>query len=102
MSRSFRAKATTASLVSFLKMGTITTSIGASRGGRTRPLSSECAMMIAPMRRVEEPQDVAHTWSRVLSFVWKVTSNAFAKFWPRKWDVPACSDFLSCIMASMQ
>ena len=49
-----------------------------------------------------EPQDVAHTWSSVLSFVWKVTSNAFAKFWPRKWDVPACSDFLSCIMASMQ
>ena len=73
----------TASLVSFLKIGTMTTSIGARRGGRTRPLSSECAMMSAPIRRVETPQEVAHTWSRVLSFVWKVTSKALAKFWPR-------------------
>ena len=29
-------------------------------------------------------------------------SLALAKFWPRKWLVPACSALRSCIIASMQ
>jgi len=45
----------------FLYIGTITTCKGARVGGRTRPLSSECDMMSAPINRVETPHEVAHT-----------------------------------------
>ena len=48
---------------SFPVIGTITTWIGASFGGSTRPLSSPCAMISAPIRRVETPHEVAHTYS---------------------------------------
>lgn len=36
---------------------------GCEMRGRTRPLSSECVMINAPIRRVDTPQDVAHTYS---------------------------------------
>ena len=36
-----------------------------------------------------------------MSFVWNVTSKAFAKFCPRKWEVPDCRALPSCIIASM-
>ena len=84
-----------------LKIGTTTTCIGAIFGGSTSPLSSECAMMSAPMRRVLTPHDVAQTYSGLFSLLRKVTSNDLAKFCPRKCDVPLWSAFPSCIMASM-
>ena len=84
-----------------LNIGTITTCIGAIFGGRTNPLSSECAIMRAPIRRVLTPHDVAQTYSGLLSLFRKVTSNDLAKFCPRKCDVPLCSAFPSCIIASM-
>ena len=58
--------------------------------------------MIAPTRRVETPQDVAQACCQVPASFWNLTSNALAKFCPRKWLVPACSALLSCIIASMQ
>ena len=70
-------------------------------GGTMKPASSECVMMRPPMRRVDTPQDVCHTWCCLPSRPWKVMSNALAKFCPRLWLVPACSAFLSCIIASM-
>jgi hypothetical protein len=57
-------------------------------------------MISAPTRRVETPHDVFHTWSRSPVAVWKLTSNAREKFWPRLWLVPAWSALLSCIIAS--
>src|SRR5690625_7504118 len=59
-------------------------------------------MMSAPTSRVDTPHDVAHTYSSSLFLFWKVQSNAFAKFWPRKWLVPACSALPSCFSASMK
>ena len=41
--------------------GVSTRLIGANFGGSTRPLSSECVMIKAPIKRVETPQDVAQT-----------------------------------------
>ena len=87
---------------SFLPSGQMTTCVGASRGGTTSPLSSEWVMMSPPMSRVETPQLVAQANSSLLSSVLNFTSNAFAKFCPRKWLVPACSALPSCIIASMQ
>ena len=58
-------------------------------------------MISAPTRRVDTPQEVAQTWSRPPSLVWKVTSKALAKFCPRLCEVPACSALRSCIMPSM-
>ena len=46
---------------SFLKIGTITTWIGANFGGKTNPSSSLWLMIRAPIKRVETPQLVAHT-----------------------------------------
>ena len=65
---------------SFLQIGTITTWIGARAGGNTRPLSSEWVMMRAPIRRVETPHDVAHTYSMLLFLSTNCTLNALAKF----------------------
>src|SRR5260370_37711047 len=59
-------------------------------------------MIIAPMTRVERPQDVVQQccncpfWSRYL------TSKAWAKFCPRKWDVPDCNALPSPIIASIE
>ena len=82
-------------------MGTITTWMGAKRGGSTRPLSSPWAMISAPIRRVETPQEVAHTYSCLPSLPVNCTSKDLAKFCPRKCEVPACRAFPSCIIASM-
>ena len=57
--------------------------------------------MSAPMRRVDTPHDVAHTYSGLFSLLRYVTSKLFAKFCPRKWLVPLCRALPSCIMASM-
>mmetsp|Transcript_8522 Transcript_8522/g.13023 ORF Transcript_8522/g.13023 Transcript_8522/m.13023 type:complete len:333 (-) Transcript_8522:169-1167(-) len=84
-----------------LVMGTITACTGATGGGSTRPASSECVMTSAPSSRVLTPQEVAHTSSRPPSAVWKNTSKARAKFWPRKCEVPLCSAQPFCIRASM-
>ena len=83
-------------------IGTITTCVGASFGGNTKPSSSECVIIKPPMRRVEAPQDVAHTYSSLFSLFKNLTSNAFAKFCPKKCDVPACNALPSCIKASIQ
>ena len=83
-------------------MGTMTTSMGASFGGRTKPWSSLWVMMRAPIKRVLTPHEVAHTCDLPPSLSAKVTSKALAKFWPKKWDVPACKALPSCISASMQ
>ena len=58
--------------------------MGASFGGRTSPASSECVMIKAPIKRVDTPHEVAQTNSCLPSRVANFTSNARAKFWPRK------------------
>ena len=83
-------------------MGTMTTWTGASRGGTTNPWSSLCVMMRPPTSRVDTPQLVAQAYSTWPAAFWNFTSNALAKFWPRKWLVPAWRALLSCIIASMQ
>ena len=55
-------------------MGTMTTCVGAMRGGRTRPLLSPWVMMTAPIMRVVEPQDVWNGYWSLLSRPVKVTS----------------------------
>mmetsp|Transcript_3441 Transcript_3441/g.6510 ORF Transcript_3441/g.6510 Transcript_3441/m.6510 type:complete len:239 (-) Transcript_3441:364-1080(-) len=42
------------------------TCTGATRGGRTAPLSSPLTRMAVPMERVVNPHDVCHTWCRSL------------------------------------
>ena len=64
-------------------------------------MSSLCVMISAPIRRVDTPHDVAHTYSSSLFLLMNFTSNAFAKFCPRKCDVPDCNALPSCIIASM-
>ena len=59
-------------------------------------------MMSPPISRVVTPQLVAQANSSLFSSFLKVTSNALAKFCPRKCDVPAWSALPSCIIASMQ
>ena len=58
-------------------------------------------MIRPPTRRVDAPQLVAQACSRTPFSVVNVQSNAFAKFCPRKCDVPACRALPSCIIASM-
>ena len=72
-----------------LNIGTITTCIGASFGGKTNPKSSECDMISAPINRVDTPHDDAHAYSILPSLFVNFTSNAFAKFCPKKCEVPA-------------
>ena len=50
----------------FETMGMMTAWVGATRGGSTSPASSACVITSAPSSRVETPQLVAHTSSRVL------------------------------------
>src|SRR5262249_19233694 len=71
----------------FLKIGTITTWIGANRGGSTSPWSSECVMISPPISRVETPQLVAQGYSRWPAWFWNCTSKPLPKFWPRRWGV---------------
>jgi hypothetical protein len=46
------------------KIGTTATCTGAIRGGSTRPASSPCARISAPISRVETPQEVEWHSSR--------------------------------------
>mmetsp|Transcript_103338 Transcript_103338/g.316260 ORF Transcript_103338/g.316260 Transcript_103338/m.316260 type:complete len:302 (-) Transcript_103338:643-1548(-) len=81
---------------------TMTTWMAATAGGRTRPVSSECAMIVAPISRVDTPQDVAHTYLKSpVSSVWYCTSKALAKFCPRKCEVPAWMAMPFCASASI-
>ena len=86
---------------SFRPSGQMTTCVGASRGGITSPLSSLCVMISPPISRVLTPQLVAQAYSSLFCSLVNFTSNALAKFCPRKCDVPACSALPSCIIASM-
>ena len=86
---------------SLRQIGTTTTWTGARRGGTTRPSSSECAMIKAPIKRVEEPHEVVQAYASWLSGVVYLMSNVRAKFCPRLWLVPAWSARPSCIIASM-
>ena len=63
-------RCTAARSASFLPSGQMTTWIGASRGGTTRPLSSECVMIRPPISRVETPQLVAQAYSSLSSSFW--------------------------------
>mmetsp|Transcript_3309 Transcript_3309/g.11425 ORF Transcript_3309/g.11425 Transcript_3309/m.11425 type:complete len:270 (-) Transcript_3309:556-1365(-) len=85
----------------FRVIGTTATWTGATRGGSTRPASSEWVMTSAPSSRVDTPQDVAQTSSRFASLFWNWTSKARAKFCPRKCDVPLWSAQPLGIKASM-
>mmetsp|Transcript_9139 Transcript_9139/g.26677 ORF Transcript_9139/g.26677 Transcript_9139/m.26677 type:complete len:309 (+) Transcript_9139:454-1380(+) len=101
LSLSTAAVTAAASSVPGLPTGTMTTCVGATFGGSTRPLSSACVMTSAPMSRVLTPQLVAQTISRLPSLFWNCTSKALAKFWPRKCEVPLCSAQPFCMSASM-
>ncbi len=67
----------------------------------TRPASSEWVITRPPMSRVETPHEVCQTKCCWPSRPWNWVLKALAKFCPRLWLVPACSAFLSCIIASM-
>ena len=56
-------------------IGTITTWTGDTRGGRTRPVSSECVMINAPNNRVDTPQEVPHTSFCFPSVSWNLIKS---------------------------
>ena len=74
---------------------------GASRGGRISPWSSPWVMIMAPMKRMLNPQEVVQTYCWVLFSSRNWILKALAKFCPRKCDVPACRALPSCIKASI-
>jgi hypothetical protein len=82
-------------------LGKITTCAGASRGGMITPSSSPCVMTSPPIMRVEVPQDVVQANCSTPCASRYLISEDFAKFCPRKCEVPACSALPSCIMASI-
>ena len=93
----------TGALSASLRMiGSSATWAGASLGGMITPLSSPWTMIRPPISRVDTPQVVVQAYSSLPSRDWNLMPEALAKFWPRKWVVPACSALRSCIMASMQ
>ena len=71
------------------------------RGGTIMPSSSAWAMMAVPMRRVLTPQLVVQANSCVFWRERNWMPLALAKFWPRKWEVPAWMALRSWTMASM-
>ena len=79
----------------------MTTCIGATFGGKTNPLSSPCAIIIAPINLHETPHEVCHAKCSTLSLSANLTSNGFEKFCARKWDVPICNAFPSGIIDSI-
>ena len=83
-------------------MGMRTTWVGAILGGSTRPSSSEWVMITAPISRVETPHEVVQQYSSVPDGLANLISWAWAKFCPRKCDVPAWSALPSCIIASIE
>ena len=82
-------------------MGTMTTWMGATRGGSTSPASSPCVITSPPIMRVETPHEVFQANSSPPPSAANFRLNCFAKFCPRLCDVPACSALLSCISASV-
>ena len=58
-------------------------------------------MTSAPIRRVDTPHEVCHTYSFVPSAVAKVMSKGRAKFCPSSWLVPICSALPSPIIPSV-
>mmetsp|Transcript_45726 Transcript_45726/g.115091 ORF Transcript_45726/g.115091 Transcript_45726/m.115091 type:complete len:231 (-) Transcript_45726:648-1340(-) len=72
-------------------MGTMTTWMGATRGGSTSPLSSPCTITITPIARVLMPQLFcqANAFSFLSFSNWML--NIFEKFWPSACDVAACT-----------
>ncbi len=54
--------------------------VPATRGGKTNPCSSPWIMIMAPIKRVDEPQDVVCTYVCWLSSFKNLISKASAKF----------------------
>ena len=76
-----RQAVSTASFSSGVRwMGRSTTWVGAIRGGRTRPSSSEWVMITAPINRVETPHEVVQQYSSVPDGPANLISWARAKF----------------------
>ena len=78
-----------------------TTWTGANRGGTRSPASSPWAMMMAPIRREDAPQEVCQA-----KLCWPPSSrnvmpNALAKPCPNSWLVPIWRALPSLIMASV-
>ena len=100
---SFSAASSTATRDSSLvRTGRMTICEGATRGGKTSPSSSECAMISVPMSRVLTPQLVVQASWRLPSRAANSMPEAREKFCPRKCEVPAWMALRSCTMASMQ
>ena len=57
----------------------MTTWIGASLGGRIKPWSSPWVMMIAPMKRVESPQDVVQQYCMLVVLIQVLDIKGFGK-----------------------
>jgi hypothetical protein len=81
-------------------MGTITTWIGATLGGRS-PMSSPWVIMIPPTMCVLIPQDVCYTNCNSAFLYVDWVPNAQTKFWLRFWIVPAWRAQQSLIIATM-
>merc|ERR1719420_1170242 len=63
--------------------------MGATRGGITKPFSSPCTKIMAPMERVEKPHEFCHTSVLEPESSSNLMSNILAKFWPKQWEVAA-------------
>ena len=59
-------------------------------------------MIKAPISRVETPHEVVQQNSSAPETLANLMFWAFAKFWPRKCDVPAWRALPSCIIASIE
>ena len=88
--------------LSFGIIGTMTIWWGANLGGSFKPLSSPWAMIIIPTNLVLTPQLVWYGCCNSLFSSENVISNAFEKFCPNSWEVPAWSAFMSFIIASIE
>ena len=101
LSRLYSSSAFSATPGLWVAIGTMTTWIGATAGGSTRPLLSPWVMMMAPMMRLDMPQDVWNGYWKLLSRAVYLISNARENPSPKKWLVPLCSALPSCMSASM-
>jgi hypothetical protein len=85
--RSLAAPLSVSRFIPLMTIGTMTTWMGATRGGRTRPVSSEWTMTITPIERVVKPHDVCQGicfWPCLSSYS---ILNILPKFLPRLCEV---------------
>ncbi len=78
------ASSTAARVSSFGVMGRMTTCVGATRGGSTRPSSSACAMMSVPISRVLMPQLVVHANSSLPARDWNLMPAGVREILPEE------------------